>query len=88
MLDGFPVQAFSNGVGVVTVVMVVGYLVVSGRLVPKRYYDEAVRRGDNLEAANRELLSQNTELITDKDLALELLRALRAYQQAKRGDDS
>ena len=88
MLDGFPIAAFSNGVGVVTVIMLGGYMVFTGRLVPKRYYDEAVRRGDNLELANRELLEQNTELITDKDLGLELLRALRAYQQAKRGDES
>lgn len=87
MLDGFPIAAFSNGVGVVSVVLLVGWMIFTGRLVPKRYYDEAVRRGDNLEAANRELSEQNTELITDKDLGLELLRALRAYQQAKRGDD-
>lgn len=87
MLDGFPIAAFSNGVGVVTVIVLVGWMVFTGRLVPKRYYDEAVTRGNNLEAANHELLEQNTELITDKDLGLELLRALRAYQQAKRGDD-
>lgn len=88
MLDGFPVQAFSNGVGVVTVIMVVGWMVFTGRLVPKRYYDQAVARGDNYEKTARELLAQNTELITDKDLGLELLRALRAYTQAKGGDES
>lgn len=87
MLDGFPIAAFANGVGVVTVIVIVGFMVYTGRLVPKRYYDDAVQRGNNLEEANRELLAQNNELITDKDLSLDLLRALRAYAQAKRGDD-
>lgn len=88
MIDGFPVAAFTNGVGVVSVVMLVGYLVFTGRLVPKRFYDEAVKRGDLADATAKELLEQNRELITDKDLSLDLLRALRAYAQAKRGDDS
>lgn len=87
MLDGFPLAAFANGVGVVTVLMIVSWLVWTGRLVPKRYYDDAVKRGDNLDRANKELLAQNTELITDKDLSVELLRALRAYAAAKRGED-
>lgn len=87
MLEGFPLQAFSNGVGVVTVIVIVGFMIFTGRLVPKRYYDEAVRRGDNYEKTARELLAQNSELITDKDLSLDLLRALRAYAQAKRGED-
>lgn len=87
MLDGLPVGAISNGIGVVGVIVLVGWMVFTGRLVPKRYYDEAVKRGDNYEATSRELLAQNTELITDKDLGLELLRALRAYTQAKRGDE-
>jgi hypothetical protein len=87
MLDGFPVQAFSNGVGVVTVIVIIGWMVFTGRLVPRRFYDAAVKRGDNLEEANRELLAQNTELITDKDLSLDLLRAIRGYAQAKRGEE-
>jgi hypothetical protein len=87
MLNDFPVQAFSNGVGVVTVVLLVGWMIFTGRLVPKRYYDDAVTRGDNYEKTAKELLAQNTELITDKDLSVELLRALRAYAQAKRGDE-
>ena len=86
-MDGFPIAAFSNGVGVVSVIVLVGWMVFTGRLVPKRYYDEAVKRGDLNEHTAKELLAQNTELITDKDLGLELLRALRAYQQAKRGDE-
>lgn len=87
VIDGFPVAAFSNGVGVVTICVIVGYMVITGRLVPRRFYEDAVKRGDNLEQANKELSAQNTELITDKDLSLELLRAIRGYAAAKRGDE-
>lgn len=87
MLDGIPIGALSNGIGVVTVIVVVGWLIATGRLVPQRYYDDAVQRGENYRRAAETLIAQNTELITDKDLSLELLSAIRAYAQTKRGED-
>lgn len=87
VIEGLPVGAFANGIGVVTVILIVGWLVARGKLVPERYYNREVERAENYRKAAETLLAQNTELITDKDLSLELLRAIRGYAQAKRGED-
>ena len=61
--------------------------IVAGLLVSDKIYDALKEDRDTWRTAAQELLAQNTELVTDKDLSVELLRALRAYAAAKRGEE-
>lgn len=83
MIDGIPVLNIGAG-GLVTLFVV---LFFTGRIVPWRIYLAMKEDRDTWRAAAEELRQQNTELITDKDLSVELLRALRAYAAAKRGEE-
>jgi hypothetical protein len=60
--------------------------IIRGKLVPERYYQEALERGENYRLANASLVDQLRELTTNQDLALEMLTALRAHAEVKRGD--
>lgn len=83
MIDGIPVVNIGAG-GLVTLFVI---LFFTGRIVPWRIYQAMKEDRDTWRAAAQELLEQNTELVTDKDLSVELLRALRAYAAAKRGEE-
>jgi hypothetical protein len=61
-------------------------MIFTGKLVPVRYYQDAVERGNKYELANASLIDQLRELTTNQDLALEMLTALRAHAEVKRGD--
>lgn len=61
--------------------------IVTGDLVPVRHLDEANERADNYQKANSDLIAALREVVTDKDLGLHILSALRADAQANRGDD-
>lgn len=61
-------------------------MIFTGKLVPVRYYQDAVERGENYRLANASLIDQLRELTTNQDLALEMLTALRAHAEVKRGD--
>lgn len=61
--------------------------IVDGRLVPLRYYDDALKSIANYQAANEKLTEALRELSTDKDLGLHILQAIRASAQAERGDN-
>lgn len=83
MLDGLPVVNIGAG-SLVTLFVVMFF---TGRIVPWRIYLAMKEDRDTWRKAAQELLAQNTELIADKDLSVDLLRSLRAYAQAKRGED-
>jgi hypothetical protein len=60
-------------------------MIFTGRLVPKRYYEEALSRvehektrGDNWQKAAESLLDQNTQLLARDDVSMTALRAIRA----------
>ena len=87
MIDGIPVGAFANGVGVVTVVLIVGWMIATGRLVPRRYYELEVKRGDKVQEAVDSLTKQLREITTDKDLGLHFLESMRIRAESARGDE-
>lgn len=52
MLDGIPLGVF-DGLGVVGVVIIVGWLVMTGRLVPRRTYDDKVHEANEWRTESR-----------------------------------
>jgi hypothetical protein len=77
------ISATDIGAGLILAVAVL--MIFTGRLVPKRYYDEALlrveiekARGDNWQAAAESLLEQNSQLLSHDDVSLSALRAIRA----------
>lgn len=52
MLDGLPVGII-DGLGTVGVVITVGFLIFTGRLVPRRTYDDMVHDRDQWRAESR-----------------------------------
>lgn len=68
-------------------------LIFTGRLVPKRYYDEALARlakadedNKHLKKAAESLLEQNSELLTNADLSLALMQSIKSYAALGKGD--
>lgn len=46
MVDDIPLGALTDGIGVVAVVLFIGVLVMAGRLIPRRTYDDALHDRD------------------------------------------
>lgn len=72
-------------IGATGLLAVVLLMIFTARLVPKRYYEEAVSRveeerkaKENWRAAAQELLRQNTLLLQKDDVSLSTLRAIRS----------
>jgi hypothetical protein len=57
-------------------------MVFTGRLIPRRYYEDAILRltedRDNWREAAQELLKQNTELLAKDDISVATLKAIRS----------
>lgn len=92
MIEGLPLGWTDLGATGLLVLTVI--LIFTGRLVPKRYYDEALARlekadadKEHLKKAAESLLSQNTELLTNTDLTLALLQSIKGYAAAKGDGD-
>ena len=79
-IDGIPV-ALLNGVGVVGIVVVIGWLfwraLVSGSIVTGREAKSYLDRAIAAEALNDELAKQNTELMEMARLGQSVFMALR-----------
>lgn len=76
------------------VVLLAVLMIFRGKLVPERYYLDAIKRAEAAEAASENyrkagetLLRQNGELITNADLTLAMLNSIKGYAAAKDGDD-
>lgn len=79
--------------GATGLVVLVVLMIFTGKLVPKRYYDEALTRcaeereaKENYRKAAETLMEQNGELLTDRDLSLALLTSLKNYASAARDE--
>lgn len=53
MIEGVPIGALINGVGVVGVVIIVGWMVATGRLVTRREHADAIHDRDEWRAECR-----------------------------------
>lgn len=53
MLDGVPIGSLTDGIGTVGVILLVGFLVVTGRLVPRRTYEDQVHEANEWRAESR-----------------------------------
>ena len=85
MIDGIPLGW--TDIGATGLVILVVVMIFTGRLIPKRYYDREVQRGDALQVTVNSLTDQLRELTTDKDLALHLLSSVRSRADMAGGDD-
>ena len=86
MIEGLPLGWTDIGATGLLVLVVV--MIFTGRLVPKRYYDREVQRGDALQVTVNSLTDQLRELTTDKDLALHMLSSVRHRADMAGGDDT
>lgn len=87
---GFVSTVGIPGFVILTLVSILGFVVraiFKGELVPRRYYDIEVQRGDEQSATIASLTEQLRELITDKDLGLHILTGIRAKADAARSGD-
>lgn len=71
--------------GATGVLIIVVLMIFTARLVPKKYYEEALSRVDEEKAAKENwrkaaesLLRQNTLLLQNDDISLSTLQAIRA----------
>jgi hypothetical protein len=76
---GLPGIADIGAAGLVVLAVI---MLFTGRLVPKRYYDEAVLRlteeRDNWRQTAETLLEQNTALLSKDDISVATLKAIRS----------
>lgn len=95
MIDGIPFDPTEIGAGGILVIVII--MVFTGRLVPKRYYDEVLARLHEQQEVNRQqreintgLVEQNRALISKEDLAAKAIEAMRenaAWQRRVIGRD-
>lgn len=64
MIDGLPLDAVS-GIGVVGVVIVVGWMIATGRLITSREAGLMTQRIESLEAQVKDLSAQNILLLRE-----------------------
>lgn len=87
MLDGLPVSALANGVGVVGVIVLIGYLVITDRLQPaarvRQMRADYEARAEQLRADFEGRLS---DVRADKDAQIVLWRAVAETAQAQTGE--
>lgn len=94
MIDGLPVSV-ANGVGVVAVVLLLGWMLATGRLFTRRQYDDAAHERDEWRAECRikdqrisDLTEQNTIMLREIVPALnQHLAALRKVGTKARAED-
>jgi hypothetical protein len=53
LIEGVPLTALGNGVGVVGIVLIIGWMLASGRLFTRRQYDDLMHDRDEWRAAHR-----------------------------------
>lgn len=82
MLGELGITSLDIGAGALVVITIL--MVFTARLVPKRYYDEALRRVEEERAAKEDwrraaeaLLQQNTLLLQQDDVSIHALHAIR-----------
>lgn len=82
MFDAIPPALF-NGIGVVTVVLLVGWMIFTGRLVPRRTHDDIMHDRDEWRVAHRiseatraDLAKQVGELLEHARTTEALIRSL------------
>lgn len=85
-MDGLPVAGITNGVGVVGVILLVGWLVFTGRLVPKRFYDDIVHDRNEALASSRikdtQIAEKDEQLRHMGEIGHTVEHFLTAFQQA------
>lgn len=89
MIEGIPV----GNIGAGGLVILSIWMIFTGRLVPRRYYDElaarltaALEERDNWRKAAESLNGQNKDLLANADLSLQAWTSIKAYVQVKEGD--
>lgn len=95
MIDGLPFGIVDIGAGGILVIAII--MVFTGRLVPKRFYDEMLGRlkeqqsvNDDQQEINKGLVEMNKALISKEDLAAKAIEAMRenaAWQRRVIGQD-
>ncbi|NUR15554.1 MAG: hypothetical protein HOQ13_04500 [Dermatophilaceae bacterium] len=85
MLEGLPVD-FLNGVGTVGVVVAVGWLVLTGKLVPRRTLEDARADRDSWRTAAEVQRDQVTKLIHDADVTEALLKSIEKRAEEVRSE--
>lgn len=80
-MDSVPLSLF-DGVGVVTVVLLVGWMVWTGRLVPRRTHEDALHDRDEWRAAHRISEAARVEMSGHFESLLEHARVTEAVLRA------
>lgn len=78
MIDGIPVAAFANGFGVVTVVLIVGWMVATGRLVTRREHEDVKAARD---IKDKQIAEKDKQLAEFSKLGTAVHAVMRAIQK-------
>ena len=93
MIDGIPI-ALLNGAGAAGLVLLIGWLIATGKWVPRRTYDDKCHESDEWRAESRlkdqqlhEAMEQNSALLHEIGPTLaDFLREMRAKATGMDGD--
>lgn len=88
MLGELGIDALDIGAGGIVVIVIL--MVLTARLVPKRYYDdvtahlvETATERDNWRKVAEEALQQNTLLLAKDDVSITAIRAIRSSAEGR-----
>lgn len=81
-MEAIPVGLF-NGLGVVTVVLLMGWSVITGRLVPRKTHQDAL---DALAKKDEQIAEQALQIRQLSEVGLAMNAVLRAVQQGATSD--
>lgn len=91
MLGELGLSTLDVGAGAIVVITVL--MIFTARLVPRKYYEEALSRVEEERAAKEDwrkaaesLLEQNTLLLSHDDVSMHTLRAIRSSVEEGRGE--
>lgn len=76
MIDGLPLAPFLNGVGVVGVMLIFGFLVITDRLVWHKRLQAAENRADRWESVALQLLGVTEKLTVQAEVTNQVLTSL------------
>lgn len=84
-----PSAALSNGVGVVTVVVILGWMLAKGHLYTKRQYDDAIHDRDEWRAESRlkdaQIVEKDTQLRHLAEVGRVVHNIMAALQRSTEG---
>lgn len=83
-MDSFPVQAFSNGVGVVTLVLFMGWLLYKGVLVFGRELADVRADRDRWRTSAEASAEQVRKMLSEEQTSATVLRSIESYIRGQR----